>query len=96
MKPSDALNEHRPEIRQVVLANNATNPRIFGSVLLGTDVEGSDLDILIDPTPNTTLMDIARIQYHLQALLGVQVDVLTPKALPEGFRNQVISEAVAV
>jgi uncharacterized protein len=68
----------------------------FGSVLRGDDTDGSDLDILIDPTPETTLMDVAAIQVELQHLLGVSVDVLTPRALPDSFRSRVLSEAVPV
>lgn len=41
-------------------------------------------------------MDVAAIQVELQQLLGVSVDVLTPKALPEKFRGAVLAEAVAV
>ncbi len=41
-------------------------------------------------------MDIARIQNRLQKLLGVPVDVLTPKALPERFRSQIVAEAIPV
>ena len=59
-------------------------------------MEGSDLDILIDPTPETTLMDIANIQIELEKILGVSVDVLTPKALPDKFRHFVLAEAVPV
>ncbi|WP_460902620.1 hypothetical protein [Paraburkholderia jirisanensis] len=44
----------------------------------------------------TTLLDIARIQRQLEALLGVCVDVLTPLARLESFRARVISEAVPV
>jgi predicted nucleotidyltransferase len=72
------------------------NARVFGSVLHGDDVEESDLDILIDPTPPTTLMDVARIQVELEKLLGVSVDVLTPKALPDKFRGQILAEAAPV
>ncbi len=93
MKPSEALHSHREEIRRVVELNRARNPRVFGSVLYGVDTEQSDLDILVDTTDNTTLLDIARIQGKLQKMLGVSVDVLTPKALPDSFRDQVISEA---
>jgi len=96
MKPSEALELHREAIRDIVARHNATNPRVFGSVLHGEDHEGSDLDLLIDPTPQTTLFDIARIQKYLQALLGVEVDVLTPRALPQGFRDEVIQEASSV
>ena len=58
---------------------------------------GTDLDLLVDPiTGVTTLLDIAGIQIELQALLGVPVDVLTPAALPEKFRAQVLSEATPI
>jgi predicted nucleotidyltransferase len=96
MKPSDALQSNRAAIRRVVEAHRARNARVFGSVVRGLDTEGSDLDILIDPTPETTLMDVAAIQVELEHLLGVTVDVLTPKALPEKFRSRVLSEAIPV
>lgn len=96
MKPSDALRLHRIDIRNVVEQNRTLNPRVFGSVLHGGDTEESDLDLLVDPTPETTLLDIARIQNRLQQMLGVQVDVLTPKALPEKIRDAVLKEAIPV
>lgn len=41
-------------------------------------------------------MDIGAIRYELRKLLGIPVDVLTPKALPESFRERVLSEAMPV
>lgn len=96
MKPSDSLNQHRDAIRLVVESHRARNARIFGSVARGKDTEASDLDILIDPTPQTTLLDIGAIRHELSRLLGVSVDVLTPKALPESYRERVLREAVPV
>lgn len=96
MKPSEALGINRDVIRRVVAAHRACNPRVFGSVLHGDDVEGSDLDILIDPTPETTLFDIGAIRHELLQLLGVPVDVLTPKSLPEKFWAAVLAEAVMI
>jgi predicted nucleotidyltransferase len=96
MKPSLALQTNRAAIRSVVERHRGSNARVFGSVLHGDDHEGSDLDILIDPTPNTTLMDVAKIQVELETLLGVSVDVLIPKGLPDKFRNSVLAEAVPV
>ncbi|MFD2838716.1 nucleotidyltransferase family protein [Azotobacter vinelandii] len=40
--------------------------------------------------------DIGAIRHELLQLLGVPVDVLTPKALPEKFRSAVLAEAVPV
>ena len=93
MKPSLALQTHRVAIRSVVERHRAKNARVFGSALHGTDHEGSDLDILIDPTSDTTMLDIGAIRYELLHLLGVKVDVLTPNALPDSFRAHVLAEA---
>lgn len=93
MKPSVALQANRAAIRTVVERHRARNARVFGSVVHGDDHEGSDLDILIDPTPDTTLFDIGAIRHELLQLLGVQVDVLTPNALPDSFRAKVLAEA---
>ena len=93
MKPSEALELHRDEIRKIVLAHRSCNARVFGSALHGTDSNLSDLDILIDPTEDTTLFDIGAIRYKLRTLLGVPVDVLTPNALPDHFREAILIEA---
>jgi uncharacterized protein len=96
VKPSTALNEHRVAIKHIVSSHRANNARVFGSVVRGEDTDQSDLDILIDPTSETTLMDVAGIQVELERLLGVTVDVLTPRALPEKFRKLVLAEAVRI
>ena len=93
MRPTHALNQHRDAVREVALRHRMTQVRVFGSVLHGTDTEGSDLDLLVDPAPGASLMDLARIELELRALLNVDVDVLTPKALPERFRQLVMAEA---
>lgn len=93
MKPSDALSLHKDATLNVVAQHHARNPRVFGSVLHGKDTDQSNLDILIDPTPETTLMDRGAIHHELRKLLGVPVDFLTPKALQDSFRKQIIAEA---
>jgi predicted nucleotidyltransferase len=96
MKPSLALEAHRIEIREIFLEHRALNARVFGSVAHGSDSEDSDLDILVDTTPDTSLFDLGAIRYKLRNLLGVSVDVLTPAALPDKFRHIVMREAIPV
>ena len=96
MKPSDALRINRVAIRRVVEAHRASNVRVFGSAAHGDDTDGSDLDLLIDPSPETTLFDIGAIRHELRTLLGVPVDVLTPMALPDSLREVVLADAVPV
>lgn len=96
MRPSLALQIHREAIREIALRHRVKNVRVFGSVLHGDDTEDSDLDLLVEPTPETTLMDIAKIQFEVAQLLNITVDVLTPRALPDKFRDQVMNEAEMV
>jgi predicted nucleotidyltransferase len=95
---SIALQTHREAIREIALRHRVRNVRVFGSVLHGKDTEDSDLDLdlLVEPTSETTLMDIAKIQVEVGKLLKVSVDVLTSNALPDKFRTQVMTEAVAI
>jgi predicted nucleotidyltransferase len=96
VRPSSALTLHRDEIRRLVQQARAINPRVFGSVLRGRDTESSDLDILVDPLPGTTLFDLGGLQIALEELFGVPVDLLTPGDLPKRARERVLSEAVPV
>ena len=96
MLPSTALNKFREQVKAIALAHNVTNVRVFGSVLKNSDSEGSDLDLLVEPTKETSLMDIGAIRYELKELLGVNVDVVTPNALPSSFRMQVINESKSI
>jgi hypothetical protein len=96
MRPSEVLPKHRETIRRLVSEAGMSNPRVFGSVLHGEDQEGSDLDILVDPAPRTSLLDMAGLQIELESHLGVKVDVRTPRELHERFREKVLSESEAV
>jgi hypothetical protein len=93
MKPSTALHEHRAEIKRIVERHRARNARVFGSALRGDDDDKSDLDLLVDPTDATTLLDLGAIQYEVSQLLGIDMGVLTPRALPDKWRDRVLGEA---
>lgn len=93
MRPSVALDMQRKAVRAAVGRFRTANPRVFGSVLHGTDHDGSDLDLLVDALPGLTLFDLGDLQEELQALLGVDVDLLTPGDLPPKFRAKVLEEA---
>ncbi len=83
MRPSLALQTHRNAIREIALRHRVTNVRVFGSVVRGDDSEGSDLDILVEPTAETTMMDIAKIQLELGQLLSVAVDRTRSRPRPK-------------
>jgi hypothetical protein len=96
MRPSEALARHRDAIRRIAESHRVRNVRVFGSALTGMDKDGSDLDLLVEPTSETSLFDIGAIRHELKQLLGLSVDVLTPMALPEKFRQRIVDEAMPV
>ena len=96
MRPSEALFRYRSQIREIALRHRVSSVRVFGSALHGDDTADSDLNLLVEPTAQTTLMDIGAIRFELKQLLGMEVDVRTPNILPAACRDQVFREAMAV
>lgn len=94
MRPSVALDLKRSAVREAAGRFHVANPRVFGSVLYGTDQDGSDIDLLVDTLPGTTLFDLGGLQVELEDLLGVPVEVLTPGDLPPKFRDRILAEAI--
>ena len=93
MKPSEALTAHRAESRQLVSRYGLSHPRVFGSVVNGTDTNESDLDLLVEPARSTSLLTLAGLKNDAEELLGVPVSVLTPNGLPPKLRNEVLRQA---
>ena len=93
MRPSIVFEKNRQLIRDAVAQRRTANPRIFGSVLHGTDHDGSDLDILVDALPGATLFDLGGLEEELEEKLGVPVQVITPAELHRFFKDKVLAEA---
>ena len=96
MRPSVVLDMNRDAVREAVSRFRTANLRVFGSILHGTDQDGSDIDLLVDALPGATLFDLGGLQDELESLLGIQVDLLTPGDLPPKVRAQVLAEAQPV
>ncbi len=96
MRPSVVLDLKRNAVRETVDRFRTANPRVFGSVLHGTDQDGSDLDLLVDALPGATLLDLGDLEEELSTLLGIHVDLKTPADLPLKFRDHVLAEAQSV
>ena len=96
MKPSEALELHREAIRRAVNRYGLCNPRVFGSAARGDDAETSDLDLLVDLGPRTTLFDLGGLSEELNDLLGAPVDVAASTGLRRRIGNRVLEEAKPV
>lgn len=62
MRPSEAVHRHRAKIKEIALGHRVADVRIFGSAARGDDVEGSDLDLLVEPTAVTMMVNVRALR----------------------------------
>jgi uncharacterized protein len=93
MKPSDVIAARRDKILAIAAAYGASNLRVFGSVAKGEDKEGSDLDLLVDVQPGTSLFQFAGLQLDIEGALGMKVDLCTESQLHPKLKSRILSEA---
>ncbi|MGL5824275.1 MAG: N-6 DNA methylase [Nocardioides sp.] len=80
---------HRSELHELLRRHGVTNPEIFGSAARSDDREDSDIDLLVDFAPGTSIIDIIGIQRELAELLGVPVDLVPRNSLKDRVRARV-------
>ena len=72
----------------------ASNVRVFGSVAHGEDTPESDVDILVDLSPRSSLVTLGRLERELNEVLGVPVDVVPADGLRLPIRAEAEREAI--
>jgi predicted nucleotidyltransferase len=96
--PSDEIRTRlaaeKPRIEAAAKKRGLRNLRVFGSVARGEAGEASDIDLLVDALPGTSLFDIAGFQNDVEKFLGRKVDVVTLEDLAPGIRDRALADAV--
>jgi excisionase family DNA binding protein len=71
----EALRTARARIVALARARNLDNVRVFGSVARGEATAQSDVDLLVDPLPGWSALDVTELMFLLEQELGRSVDV---------------------
>jgi predicted nucleotidyltransferase len=69
---------------------------LFGSYVKGNQKEASDVDILVEFEKAIDLFTFVHLKNHLSDLLGVNVDLVTKKALKPEIGKRILSETVYI
>jgi hypothetical protein len=92
--PLRSLVEAKREAIQAAAARHrGRRVRLFGSAARGEDHSHSDVDLLVDFDPESSLFDLLRLSRELETILGRPVDIVSTGGLKE--RDQrILAEAV--
>jgi predicted nucleotidyltransferase len=96
MRPSEALEIHREFIRETCAKYGLSNPRVFGSVARGTDTVDSDIDLMVDTNPTTSLFELNGAAQDIGERLGVKIDICTPPMIREAWRDEINAITIPV
>lgn len=94
MSVNERLDKVREEILSIARAHGAVTVRVFGSAARSEANVGSDLDLLVEMEPGSSLLDIVAIKQDIEDLLGIPVDVVTEGAVSPYIRDRILKEAV--
>jgi len=75
------VDQHRDEVRAAARRWRAQRVRLFGSGARGEDRSDSDVDVLVDFEPGSSLFDVLHLTAELESLLGRHVDVVSAGGL---------------
>ncbi len=92
----EMLQQQKASILEIAQHYHAANIRVFGSVVRGEEREDSDIDLLVDFLPGSTLLDQVGLIDALSTTLGRKVDIVSERALNKYLRQRVLQEAVAL
>jgi uncharacterized protein len=87
------VERHRDDIKAVASRHHGQRVRLFGSVARGEEREGSDIDLLVDFVPGSSLFDLLHLNRELEELLRRPVDVVSRGGLKARDRA-ILDEAI--
>jgi predicted nucleotidyltransferase len=90
------LQRKRELILKLAALNHLRAVSVFGSVALGSERATSDVDLLVEPSDEASLFDLAQFGADIELLLDRSVDVVSVKAIDPTsvVGRQILAQAV--
>lgn len=87
------IETHREELRALAERYGLRSIKVVGSMARDDADDNSDVDLLVEPGPETSGFALGALLMDAQDLLHRRVDVVTQGALRPALRAQVLQEA---
>lgn len=93
-RPSIALSVYADDIVAEARRHHLANVRVFGSAVRGSDTADSDIDLLVELTPEASLFDLGGFAHAVESMTGFDVDLMTDDVGEDPYFAHVLTEAV--
>lgn len=90
----ELLHRHKKQILRLCSDAGVSNMRIFGSVARGSATQDSDIDLLVDISPELGLLGLMQLERDLHELLGVKIDLVPSEGLKAHMKEEIMNEAI--
>ena len=94
MSARDLILANRQLVTAAAARHGASNLRLIGSAARGEDRPDSDIDLLVNWEPTTSLLDHAGLMLELEEMLGRKVDIASDGWLKPRIRENVYRDAI--
>ena len=88
------ITQYRQQIIKLARKRGVLSVSVFGSVARGDEVADSDIDFLVEPAIDCSLLDLISLKHDIEDLTGRNVDVISKKGLSPYLADQIIKEAI--
>jgi predicted nucleotidyltransferase len=89
----EALRESRDALLAAAAAQGLSDLRVFGSVARGDETSESDVDLLVHPSAESSIFDLAGFMAEVEEMLGTRVDVVSDRGTG-GAMERIVAEAI--
>ena len=90
------INRMKEIIVRILKKHGIKKAGIFGSYVRGEQKKNSDVDILIEPTKEMSLLDVVGIEFELKSKLKRDIDLITYGGLYHLLKEKILNEEVRI
>ncbi len=90
------IEDMKKKIRKILKKYGIVRAGIFGSYARGKQKKNSDVDILIQPTKDMSLLDFVHVKHELEDILGKKVDLVSYKYIHPYLKEKILESEVNI
>lgn len=90
------IEDVRDKIVNVLEKHGVKRAGLFGSIVRGEAVEGSDIDILVEVEEDISLLDFVGLKIEIEEVLNKKVDLVEYCAIKSSLRDRILKEQVVI